>query len=669
MIDLSQESIRARDHGGAQLARVNMYFSDLSSMEIPASSIMTYEYNAQCVSKESFAPGAVAASSITMQVWNDGQFKGKTLLGAEFVVYDAYVPYGDDPIQWIQRRQRYTVLDAVDTNSEIIEFTGYDALYLTASEWTGSATAGTKLSEMVEHVVSDCNLTMTDYTWPLNNYELGRDIDLEDMTNQQVLSLIAEISGCYVRVKNNREIVFVRLGRSQDTVDLGVAFDSLDVQPNDVSITQVRVKALGTESDYGETWTVGYSDDYVLEIDQNELVTENKAQEVAESLWDTIGNTTLRPMQAKVLPDLSLEVGDYFVVYGGNNTRYRGIATKINYVPGALMVVDSTAESAPMTKLNSYSSNSIIRRQAGLATEKRFGNVEKAQEYMSQLAANTLGFYSTAEVQDDGSTIQYWHDKPTLADSSIVYKQGIDGFFISNDGGDTWIAGRDSQGNEVVNILSAIGINAEWLDIDQVIERINEDSTTSIDSVHVTVDGESLHAVFESVSSSANEANSKAEDAAADAERALAEVKIVAEGLSATVVNEMIASDEWATLQQQITNVTQTANGVTVTVASIEKSVDQIVQDFYTYFVLAQEGLYIRKEGSEFETLLANDRLSFIQGGNEIAYISSNRLYITDAWIKNSLSIENATNGTYVRHYVDEQGFYNIKIIDSAIDE
>lgn len=82
---------------------------------------------------------------------------------------------------------------------------------------------------------------------------------------------------------------------------------------------------------------------------------------------------------------------------------------------------------------------------------------------MNELAANTLGFYYTEEKTEDGSIIAYRHDRPNLSESKIIYKTGIEGFFLSVDGGQTWKAGFDSNGDAVLNILYAIGIQSKWI--------------------------------------------------------------------------------------------------------------------------------------------------------------------------------------------------------------
>ena len=82
---------------------------------------------------------------------------------------------------------------------------------------------------------------------------------------------------------------------------------------------------------------------------------------------------------------------------------------------------------------------------------------------MNELAANTLGFYYTEEKTANGSIIAYRHDKAKLSESKIIYKNGIDGFFLSVDGGQTWKAGFDNNGDAVLNILYAIGIQSKWI--------------------------------------------------------------------------------------------------------------------------------------------------------------------------------------------------------------
>lgn len=103
------------------------------------------------------------------------------------------------------------------------------------------------------------------------------------------------------------------------------------------------------------------------------------------------------------------------------------------------------------------------KKEIGDTVDKSLDAYDVKLAQMNELAANTLGFYYTEEKAADGSIIAYRHDKAELSESKIIYKNGIDGFFLSVDGGQTWKAGFDSNGDAVLNILYAIGIQSKWI--------------------------------------------------------------------------------------------------------------------------------------------------------------------------------------------------------------
>lgn len=103
------------------------------------------------------------------------------------------------------------------------------------------------------------------------------------------------------------------------------------------------------------------------------------------------------------------------------------------------------------------------KKEIGATVDQSLDAYDVKLAQMNELAANTLGFYYTEEKAADGSIIAYRHDKAKLSESKIIYKNGIDGFFLSVDGGQTWKAGFDSNGDAVLNILYAIGIQSKWI--------------------------------------------------------------------------------------------------------------------------------------------------------------------------------------------------------------
>lgn len=102
---------------------------------------------------------------------------------------------------------------------------------------------------------------------------------------------------------------------------------------------------------------------------------------------------------------------------------------------------------------------------------------------------------------------------------------------------------------------------------------------------------------------------------------------------------------------EKSTIIQQTDEKISFEISEVNSSIDNTneklnattaqVTEMRTYFSFTDEGLRIGQSGSTMTLLLSNDRISFEEGiGNEVAYISNNKLYITHAQVLNSLTME-----------------------------
>lgn len=133
---------------------------------------------------------------------------------------------------------------------------------------------------------------------------------------------------------------------------------------------------------------------------------------------------------------------------------------RVMVVVGGHEVVVTGNMSSPAARLGDVDD---AKKEIGETVDQSLDAYDVKLAQMNELAANTLGFYYTEEKTEDGSIIAYRHDRPNLSESKIIYKTGIEGFFLSVDGGQTWKAGFDSNGDAVLNILYAIGIQSKWI--------------------------------------------------------------------------------------------------------------------------------------------------------------------------------------------------------------
>lgn len=82
---------------------------------------------------------------------------------------------------------------------------------------------------------------------------------------------------------------------------------------------------------------------------------------------------------------------------------------------------------------------------------------------LTSIMLNGLGLFKTEVIAQNGSTVFYQHNKPKLEDSNVQWTMKDGAFAVSTDYGKTWNAGLDADGNAVLNALSAVGINCDWL--------------------------------------------------------------------------------------------------------------------------------------------------------------------------------------------------------------
>ena len=93
---------------------------------------------------------------------------------------------------------------------------------------------------------------------------------------------------------------------------------------------------------------------------------------------------------------------------------------------------------------------------------KKTNSYKVAEQKLTSLMAQSFGVFRTIEKLADGSEIYYIHDSRSLDESKTIWKMTENAFAVSTDGGQTWNAGLDAEGNVLVNVLSAIGINFDW---------------------------------------------------------------------------------------------------------------------------------------------------------------------------------------------------------------
>lgn len=79
----------------------------------------------------------------------------------------------------------------------------------------------------------------------------------------------------------------------------------------------------------------------------------------------------------------------------------------------------------------------------------------------------------------------------------------------------------------------------------------------------------------------------------------------------------------------------------------VDDKLIETIEELRTYIRFSSAGIELGEIGSAFTSLLGNEKLAFMQDGQEIAYISNNKMFITDVEIKNKLTFGDDNRGYF----------------------
>lgn len=242
---------------------------------------------------------------------------------------------------------------------------------------------------------------------------------------------------------------------------------------------------------------------YVIDISDNQLLAGNEEEGVSR-IGQILEDFELLPFSLSSIPVGYAVFGDAIQFKDSRGNLHRSYATDIEFNFADGTEFSCKAKSLEAQSLEYPSGTKALVEQTLKKTEEKISAYNARLKQMNDMAANTLGFYYTEVVQPDGSVIAYRHNKLRLSESKIVYKTAADGFFVTSDYQGTdeattaagkWTSGFDSNGDAVLNILYAIGIQAKWLNTRGFTAEDNDGKVTfriNADTGEVEIDPKSF---------------------------------------------------------------------------------------------------------------------------------------------------------------------------------
>lgn len=513
MRNLSTEFKEQQNSGNRNyLKYADFTFTDGSTLSITDKDLWSngFKFEDAVSQNGSFDIGAAIINKLTLQINNfSGKYTDYIWDGARVVCYIGLeLSTGIEKI----RICTMTVTDAPYQSTAIISLTCEDSMRLFDRDYSDSKLTypATRL-QIIQDACEVCGVTLQSTRFDNDDFVIQNRPDDSSITFRQVIAWIAQMGCQWAKCDEYGRLCFGWYEREvpDNFYDL-VETPWKDVEGNDIldttgeqiiTIMQTGITAIQTNgftpwlydleitgikvTEYVEnsskneakTYQSGKSG-YVIEISDNKLIQEGTGEAICKIISDRCVGMKFRPFSTGALTNIAWEAGDTIAISDRNGKQYKSYLTSVTLNPGAFEQLECSAKSASRNKQKQYSLNQQVQAENKKNLRDERTAREKAIEELSNRLAESSGVYTTVEQQPDGSNIYYLHNKPQLSDSDIVWKMTAEAWAVSTDGGQHWNGGMTVDGDVIARILTATGVNADWINTG-TIKAIDKDGNTT----------------------------------------------------------------------------------------------------------------------------------------------------------------------------------------------
>lgn len=419
-----------------------------------------------CAESSSFPVGTSVCKTLTLNINNyEEQWKEYEFYSAKIHAYlkiNSLAEKIDKGIYTVTTPEQY---------SDIITITALDDMYKANKAYT----SGLKLPQSLINLVRDAcetigigmNLTMS------HGDIIIRSIP-DNMTFRQLFGYAAMVESANARIDYSGNLGFIKWDfEKADIPDLKNYGNPPVLSSDDIIITGIRVKNGQSNDDTDSEYSGMYGKEgYLLEL-ENELIDSDQLETVASIIGEQIVGARFRNLEGGLVYNPLIEFGDMVYTYDRLGNKYLTPLTDVSGNVGGLTTVKTQADDPIRGSSDYYSEGTKAIVAARQMVKKETSAREEAVKRLEQKISDTnaSGMFCTDVRQEDGSTIRYLHDKPTLKESSNVIKVTSEAIGISNDGGKTYPYGITLDGETITRLLYAEGINADYINAGTILVK------------------------------------------------------------------------------------------------------------------------------------------------------------------------------------------------------
>lgn len=513
----------------------------------------------------------------------------------------------------------FTVVDP-ESYGETVTVTASDDMHKADKPYETTLSFPVALSIMFQDACTSCGIPFSSGVFTNSGFVVD-EAPSGDYTFREMFGFMAMLAGGNARISRMGYMEILSYDFWPENVAHSlVDWSELTVATDDIFITGVQAIVAGTdeEGNATEETVLHGAEGYVLEL-ENPLF-EGKEAAALALIGGIVVGASFRKFDGDYIGYPIAEFMDTVTITDRKGNVYSSVITDIEFEFGGFTTISNSAESAVRnsSKYISPATKILIAARKMVQTEKSAR--EAAVDQLNKMLEESSGLYSTEVKQEDGSSIYYLHDMPTIEQSRDVVKLTADVIGFSQDGGETYPFGFSVTGEMIMGIIQAEGINADWVKFGNktVTEAINEtDKKIDETSQSIMTQVSDLIVEKQAIILAAMEEYVEESNFESYKEQVAAQLKVLADEISITVSRE--------------------TESIRAENADLQAKYEQITR----IYRFTEEGFIIGTNDDSLTVQHKEDRISFLENGLEVAFISNRTLYITDAHFLNSIRLGN----------------------------
>lgn len=465
MKNVSTEFREKVENGSACYAYANVVLRNGTKLTLDPSKDFRIDGNSITTNGGSSFPIGVALSrTIELNLDNyDGRFDAIDFYGAEITLFTG-MTLDDGSVEKI-KEGIFSVVEPT-TPGSTITLVAADYMAKTSDSYVANTTFPATVFNIYRDVCIQCNLVAGSAKF--TNGDFVVDAISENVTCREMLGYIAMIAGGNAMCDSNGAVIiksydFSGLKKSDGTYDYTKAQNFSGFQKNpSISTDMIRITGVKAENDDGDekqSYIVG-SEDYCFLI-ENPLISGKEAQAL-QLIGNVIVGLEFYTFSGDHISNPLAEFMDPCFVQDMKGNLFFSVLSNITYTYLGSTSISCDTDSPETVKSQKATSGSKVYQNLKKQQQVIKKEFEKQMDALEKQVSNAPGTYISSEVQPDGSSIYYLHDKPTLAESKSVFKITADTITASTDGGKTWNGGFTVDGVMIAKIMTTIGINFDW---------------------------------------------------------------------------------------------------------------------------------------------------------------------------------------------------------------